>query len=283
MTSRPPAVRDQFDQLAASALIKARPWDVVGIALAIPMLLWGFLNWFGAVGDTAGGVPGFFSGTGAAGIGLVLAASALSLTQVLAGRAHVATAPPASAMLAGAAAIVILGGIVAKPDSTTVAAGSVAGLLTAVSQVVALLLGWTKGSGKSVNAARMQAWQAEQDAADNAADRTAARASNALNQAGQTGSQFVPGYPAPNQYRQYPYGPPPGQYGPGQYPPGQYPPRQYPPGQYPSGQYPPGEYPSGQYPSGQFQSGPYPVQYPPPPDDQPGGWQPPAQSPYSPR
>src|SRR5919199_700944 len=127
---------NSLDQLAAGALVRARPWDVVGAAFGVPMVLWGFLGWFGTVGDSAGGTSGFYSGTGAAGIALVLAASALTANQVL----------------AGAAAVIVLGGMIAKPDSATVQAGSVAGLLTATAQAIALVFGWLRGSNKSVRA-----------------------------------------------------------------------------------------------------------------------------------
>src|SRR6476646_9214485 len=101
----------QLEQVAAGALIRARPWDVVGAGLAAPMVLWGFLGWFGTVGDSAGGQPGFFSGTGAAGIGLVLAAAALTLNQSLEGRPHQRTSPPVAVFLAGAGSIIVLGGM----------------------------------------------------------------------------------------------------------------------------------------------------------------------------
>src|ERR1700709_1044966 len=116
----------QLDQLAAGAIVRARPWDAVGVALAAPMVVWGFLGWFGTVGDSGGGQPGFFAGTGAAGIGLVLAASALTLSHVLAGGPCSRTSPPAPVFLAGVAAIIVLGGLIAKPDSTTIQAGAVA-------------------------------------------------------------------------------------------------------------------------------------------------------------
>src|ERR1700712_1649498 len=145
---------NSIDQLAAGALVRARPWDVVGAALGAPMVLWGFLGWFGTVGDSGGGTSGFYSGTGAAGIARVLAASALTLNQVLAGRAHQAETPPVAAMLAGAAAVIVLGGMIAKPDSATVQAGSLAGLLTAAGQAVALVFGWLRGSDKAGRAGR---------------------------------------------------------------------------------------------------------------------------------
>ena len=90
-----------LDQLAAGALVRARPWDVAGAAFGAPMVLWGFLGWFGTVGDSGGGMSGFYSGTGAAGIGLVLAASAATVHLLLAGRPHRAEAPPVGALLAG--------------------------------------------------------------------------------------------------------------------------------------------------------------------------------------
>ena len=62
----------QLDQLAAAAVVRARPWDVVGAALGAPDGAVGLPRWFGTAGDAGAGVPGFFAGTGAAGIGLVL-------------------------------------------------------------------------------------------------------------------------------------------------------------------------------------------------------------------
>ena len=159
----------QLDQLPAGAVVRARPWDVIGAGLAAPMVLWGFLGWFGTVGDSGGGMPGFYSGTGAAGIGLVLAAAALTANQLLAGRPHEKASPPVSVFLAAAAAIVILGGMVAKPDSATIQAGSVAGLLTALTQGLVLTRGWLQGSQKSVKAANVRALNERQAAADLAA------------------------------------------------------------------------------------------------------------------
>lgn len=292
----------QLEQVAAGALIRARPWDLTGVGLAAPMVIWGFFDWFGTVGDTGGGQPGFFSGTGAAGIGLVLAAAAIALNQALAGRPHEPTSPPVAAMLAGAGALVILGGMIAKPDSTTIQAGSVLGLLTALCQGGALVVGWLRGSEKSLKAANVRAAQAQQAAADQAAMYGAQYGSGQY-LTGQYGPTYQPAgtyptppaprYPAtrypPVQAGQHPGGPawvsypPPGQYpaGPGQYPtgPGQYPagPGPYPagPGQYPAGrgQYPAGPGPqpgqpsswpqaSGQYPYPASQSGPESQQYP---------------------
>src|SRR3712207_6614457 len=150
------------DPLAAGSLVRARPWDVAGAALAAPVVLWCFLGSFGTVGDSAGGTPGFYSGAGAAGIALVLAAASLTVIQVLAGRAHQAESPPVAAMLAGAAAVIVLGGMIAKADSATVQAGSVAGLLTAAAQAIVLVFGWLRGSNKSVRAERVRALQAQQ-------------------------------------------------------------------------------------------------------------------------
>jgi hypothetical protein len=270
----------QLEQVAAGALIRARPWDLTGIGLAAPMVIWGFLGWFGTVGDSAGGQPGFFSGTGAAGIGLVLAAATIALNQSLAGRPHEPTSPPVAAMLAGAAALLILGGMIAKPDSTTIQAGSVAGLLTALSQAGALTIGWLRGSEKSLKAANVRAAQAQQAAADQAAQYGTGSYGT-----GQYGPAYQPNrsYPAPPAPRypaaQYPPGGP-GQYG--QHPGGpgwsSYPPtQQYPPAQqYPAvQQYPagPGQYAgqgsgwpqaTGQYPYPPSQSGPEPQQYPDP-------------------
>src|SRR6185437_12639037 len=213
---------------AAGALIRARPWDLAGVGLAAPMVIWGFLDWFGTVGDSAGGQPGFFSGTGAAGIGLALAAAAVALNQSLAGRPHQPTSPPVAAMLAGAGALVVLGGMIAKPDSATIQAGSVAGLLTALCQAGALVVGWLRGSEKSLKAANVRAAQAQQAAADRAA-----------------------------LYGTAPYGAP---YGSGQYGPGQ-----YGPGQYGAGQYGGGSYGPGQYGAGQYGAGPSYRSFPPPP------------------
>ncbi|MCW2493548.1 MAG: hypothetical protein JWN47_2912 [Frankiales bacterium] len=236
---------DRLDQLAGAALVRARPWDVIGAALAGPMLLWGFFGWFGTVGDAGGGVPGFFGGTGAAGISLVLAASALTLNLVLAGKAHTNSAPPVAVLLAGSAVIVILGGLVAKPDSSTIGAGAVAGLLTAISQATTLTIGWVKGSGKAVKAARVAALVAQQGAADQAGARRAAR------------PQYGPGGYPQTQY-------PSATYPQAQYPQAQYPQAQYPQGEYPQQQYPPPPYGQQQYPPDQQSSGGYPQQYPPP-------------------
>jgi len=183
-----------LDQLAAGALVRARPWDVAGAAFGAPMVIWGFLGWFGAIGDSGGGISGFYSGTGAAGIGLVLAASAVVLHQILAGRAHLAETPPVAAMLAAGAAIIVLGGMIAKPDSATVQAGSVAGLLTATGQAVALTVGWLRGSDKTVRAERVRALHAEQAAADLAAGQRYA-------------GYYPPGYGQPG-YGQPGYGQP---------------------------------------------------------------------------
>jgi hypothetical protein len=238
----------QLDQLAAGAIVRARPWDAVGVALAAPMVVWGFLGWFGTVGDSGGGQPGFFAGTGAAGIGLVLAASALTLSHVLAGRPYDRTSPPAPVFLAGVAAIIVLGGLIAKPDSTTIQAGAVAGLLTALSQCTVLVLGWLRGSEKTLKAANVRALQAQQDAADQAAQ-----------------GGYRPDYPQP------------------QYPNAQYPLSQYPNGQYPNAQYPSGAAAPAAYPQGYPQQG-YP-QAPPPQYPQaqypyPQGTNPTGQYPY---
>src|SRR3954470_19089932 len=95
-----------LDQLAAGALVRARPWDVVGAAFGAPMVLWGFLGWFGTVGDSGGGCSGFYSGTGAAGIGRVPAGSAVPQHQLLAGRTPQAEPAPVAALLAAGAAII---------------------------------------------------------------------------------------------------------------------------------------------------------------------------------
>ncbi|HET6210098.1 MAG TPA: hypothetical protein VFD94_06930, partial [Jatrophihabitans sp.] len=238
----------QLEQVAAGALIRARPWDVAGVGLAAPMVIWGFLGWFGTVGDSAGGQPGFFSGTGAAGIGLVLAAAAVALNQSLAGRPHQPTSPPVAALLAGSGALLILGGMVAKPDSATVQAGSVAGLLTALSQAVVLVIGWLRGTEKSLKAANVRAVQAQQAAADRAAQYGS----------GQYGGAQYGGGPY-QPYRPSGFPPPP----PPRYPAAQYPAAQYPAGQYPGGQYPGGQYPGGQYPPAASQFPPAAGQFPP--------------------
>ncbi|MCW2539323.1 MAG: hypothetical protein JWN95_1048 [Frankiales bacterium] len=225
--TEPSVPPDRLADFAAAGLAKARPWDLVGIAVAGLMIVWGLLGWFGSVGDSGAGIPGFYSGTGAAAIGLVLAAAGTTLAQVLAGRPHVAVAPPVSVFLAGAAVIVIVGGMVAKPASTTIGAGVVAGLLTALTQVVTLTIGWLQGSGKSVRAANLQAYEANQRAADEAARHQ----------------------PPPGRY------PPGGSYGPGGFPWGQPPPGQF--GGQPGGQF--GGQPGGQFggqPGGQFGSQP---------------------------
>jgi hypothetical protein len=260
----------QFEQVAAGALIRARPWDLTGAGLAAPMVVWGFLGWFGTVGDSAGGQPGFFSGTGAAGIGLVLAAAAVALNQSLAGRPHEPTSPPVAAMLSGAGALVILGGMIAKPDSATIQAGSVAGLLTALAQAGALVMGWLRGSEKSLKAANVRAAQAQQAAADQAALYGSAPYGGGQYVTGPYGPTYQPvrSYPAPPAPRypatQYPPG------GPVQHPAGpawsSYPPaQQYPaaPGQYP-GQPPSWPQATGQYPYPPSQSGAGPQQYPDP-------------------
>ncbi|HEX4727602.1 MAG TPA: hypothetical protein VH298_07380 [Jatrophihabitans sp.] len=269
----------QLEQVAAGALIRARPWDLTGVGLAAPMVIWGFLGWFGTVGDSAGGLPGFFSGAGAAGIGLVLAAAAVALNQSLAGRPHQPTSPPVAAMLAGAGALVVLGGMIAKPDSATIQAGSVLGLLTALGQAGALVIGWLRGSEKSLKAANVRAAQAQQAAADQAA----------LYGIGQYGAppygatpygagQYVAGQYGPSYqpYRSYP-APPAPRYPAAQYPPGvpaqsgQYPgwSTSPPAQQYPAAPYGPGQGASwpqatGQYPYPSSQSGTGPEQYPDP-------------------
>jgi hypothetical protein len=265
----------QLDQLPAGAVVRARPWDVIGAGLAAPMVLWGFLGWFGTVGDSGGGMPGFYSGTGAAGIALVLAAAALTANQLLAGRPHERSSPPVSVFLAAAAAVVILGGMVAKPDSATIQAGSVAGLLTALSQGLVLIRGWLQGSQKSVRAANVRALNERQAAADLAAvagqpgrgwPPGSYQPTNYGGWPATTGSYPAqsspqgPGYPHAPGYPQGPSGYPPGPgYPPagypaaGGYPPPpaphypQFPPRSYPPGQPPGQGYPPGppRYPAG--------------------------------------
>jgi hypothetical protein len=294
----------QLDQLPAGAIVRARPWDVIGAGLAAPMVLWGFLGWFGTAGDSGGGLPGFYSGTGAAGIGLVLAAAALTVSQLLAGRPHEKASPPAGVFLAVAAAVIILGGMVAKPDSATIQAGSVAGLLTALTQAVVLVRGWLQGSQKSVKAANVRALNERQASADLFAV------------AGQQRGYAAPtGYPPPsNGYPAGPAGYPPGPggyaagpgypaaaggYFPGGYPPGGYPPGPgggaagwppaagYPPAQ--AGGYPPPvprypQVPTPTYPAGRpagpppgfpgYQPGPARGYPPGPPPGPPGGYPP---------
>lgn len=203
------------------------------------MVLWGFLGWFGTVGDSGGGVSGFFSGAGATGIGLVFAATAVSAHQILLGRAHTRTSPPLSAFLSAAGVIVILGGLIAKPDSSTIQAGAVAGLLTALVQAGSLTIGWLAGSEKSVKAANIRAIDAQQAAADQAAANPYLGYGNGYPPARYPHGYGQPQYGAPQygqpQYGGPQYGQPYGQNHPpvqGQYPPGQYPP----PGSYP---YPP--------------------------------------------
>ncbi len=248
----------QLEQLAAGAIVRARPWDVVGAALAAPMVLWGFLGWFGTVGDAGGGVPGFFSGTGAAGIGLVLAGSALALHQILEGRPHERISPPVSAFLAAAASIIVLGGMIAKPDSTTLQAGSVAGLLTALSQGTVFVLGWLRGSEKTVKAANVRALRAQQLLADQIATAQSYRPPGypAAGYAGQSfaGPGYGQGYPGQG------FGGPtnPGIAQPGGYPQSggylQPPTPRYPQPQYPAG--PPPQYQQGQFPPGFYPQAP---------------------------
>jgi hypothetical protein len=276
----------QLDQLAGAALVKARPWDVIGAALGAPMIVWGLLGWFSTVGDSGGGVPGFFSGTGAAGIALVLAASTTSLNQILAGRPHDSSAPPVSVFLAAAGVIVVLGGMLAKPQNITISAGAVAGLLTALSQVGSLTVGWVKGSGKAVKASRVAALRAQQEAADRAAAGSRAVAippyappygppyAQAMSGVPQSGFGGPPGsYPAtqyaPSSYPQQQYPPSPHPPSPHphphqQYPSGPYAPNSYPQQQYPQQQYPQQQFPQQQYPQQQYPQQQYPQpQYPP--------------------
>jgi hypothetical protein len=266
----------QLDQLPAGAVVRARPWDVIGAGLAAPMVLWGFLGWFGTVGDSGGGMPGFYSGTGAAGIALVLAAAALTANQLLAGRPHERASPPVPVFLAAAAAIVILGGMVAKPDSATIQAGSVAGLLTALSQGLVLIRGWLQGSQKSVKAANVRALNDRQAAADLAA------------LAGQPGRGWPPGGYQPAGYQ--PAGYQPAGYQPAGYQPagyggwpattGGYPQSS---GNYPqSSSYPPAGYPTaGGYPPPAPRYPQFPAQsYPPGQPPNPGQSYPPGQPRY---
>ena len=241
MTEPRSGAASRLDDLAGAALLRARPWDVIGAALGVPMLVWGLLGWFGTVGDAGGGVSGYFSGTGAAGIGLVLAASCLLLNQILAGLAHSNAAPPVAVLLSGASALVILGGVLAKPDSATLQAGAVTGLLTAISQCVVLSVGWVKGSSKAVKAAHVAALIAQQEAADAAARTGRPAAQPGYPQPGYPQPGYVPGgQPQPGGGQ--PYYPAPGYAQPG-YPPAAYPPGYPPPGYPPAGAAPPVNYP----------------------------------------
>ena len=250
-----------LDQLPAGLLVRARPWDVIGAGLAAPMVLWGFLGWFGIAGDSGGGMPGFYSGAGAAGIGLVLAATGLTVNQLLAGRPHDRTSPPAAVFLAAAGSLIILGGMVAKPDSATIQAGSVAGLLTALTQGAVLTRGWLQGSQKSVKAGNVRALNERQAAADMAA---MASQQQRYGPGYPTGYPVAPGYPAAG----YPVGAgPPAGYG-------------WPAGSGPAGPgYPPPvprypQLPTPSYPAGRPAGPPpgYPPGYPPgPPPGYPAG------------
>jgi hypothetical protein len=213
-------------------------------------------------------MPGFYSGAGAAGIGLVLAATALTVNQLMAGRPHHRASPPAAVFLAAAASIIILGGMVAKPDSATIQAGSVAGLLTALTQGAVLTRGWLQGSQKSVKAENVRALNERQAAADLAA---IASQPPRYGPGYPTGYPVAPGFPAGPSYpvgAGYPVGPgQPAGYG---WPPGGGPPGAgYPP---PVPRYP--QLPSPSYPSGRPAGPPpgYPAGYPPgPPPGYPGG------------
>jgi hypothetical protein len=260
----------QLGQLPAGPLVRARPWDVIGAGLAAPMVLWGFLGWFGIAGDSGGGMPGFYSGAGAAGIGLVLAAAGLTANQLLAGRPHDRASPPTAVFLAAAASVVILGGMVAKPDSATIQAGSVAGLLTALTQGAVLIRGWLQGSQKSVKAANVRALNERQAAADLAA----AASQPPRYGAGYPGYPIAPGYPVSAGY---PAGYPAGMNYPGSgyptaaggWPPGGGPPGpNYPP---PVPRYP--QLPTPNYPQGRPAGPPpgYPAGYPPGPAGYPAG------------
>ena len=201
----------QLDELPAGPVVRARPWDVIGAGLAAPMVLWGFLGWFGIAGDTGGGQPGFYSGAGAAGIALVLAAAGLTTNQLLAGRPHEKASPPVAVFLSAAASVIILGGMVAKPDSATIQAGSVAGLLTALSQCAVLTRGWLQGSKKSVKAANVRALNERQAAADLAAlagQPGRYGSPGGYPALGYPGASAVPaGYPGGTNYAGYPPAP----------------------------------------------------------------------------
>ena len=241
----------QLEQFPAGALVRSRPWDVIGAALAAPMLLWGFLSWFGVSGDSAGGTSGYFSGAGAAALALSLVATAITVNELLAGRPHQRSAPPLPALLAAAAVLLVLGAMIAKPDSATIAAGAVAGLLTAISQAVALTVGWIQGSEKAVKAANVRAFDAQQAAADAAASYPG--------YGGYPGSAGYPNYGNPS-YRPGAYPVRPG------YPAQGYPAQGYPTQGYPTQGNPAQGYPGQGYPAqpapsgtpGPYGGGPYP-------------------------
>ena len=238
---------DVLRRVPAGAVVRARPWDVTAAALSLPMVLWGFLFWFGVAGDSSGSIPGYYSGSGAAGIALSLAAGSMALNQILSERAHQASAPPVQVFLGGAAAVVILGGMIAKPDSATIQAGAVAGLFTTVAQATCLTIGWVRGSDKSVRSEALKAWLEQQQAADEA--KRAARP--------QPWSPCIPPYAQPG-YPQPPYPQPPYRQPP--YPQQQYPQQQpYPPQPYPQQQpaYPQPPYPQPPYPQAPQQPPPY--------------------------
>jgi hypothetical protein len=251
--------QSKLDDLAAAGLVKSRAWDVVGAALGAPMIVWGFLSWFGTAGDEGGGVPGFFTGSGAAGIGLVLAASGYALNQILSGRAHETAGPPVSVFLAGAATIVILGSIIAKPVTATIEPGSIAGFMTAALQAGLLTLGWVKGSGKTVKASRVQALAAAQAQADRAASAPQSFAGRYGPAAAVQPTHPQPGYGQP-AYAQPGYGAP-GYAQPGYGAPGYAQPGYGAPGY---GQPPYGQPGYGQPPYGQPQQPQWPDVAPPP-------------------
>jgi hypothetical protein len=197
---------DRLARVAGGRLIRARPWDVTGAALGMPMILWGFLSWFGVVGDAGGGVAGFFSGTGAAGIALVLAASAVTVNQILTGRAYTAGAPSVQILLGGAGAVIILGGMITKPDSATIQVGSVVGLFTAIGQAAALTVAWLQGSDKSVKSANVRILNAHQAAADQVAQIAAAQRGTPIPPPTWGAPGYAPQYGQPAA--RPPYGPP---------------------------------------------------------------------------
>lgn len=199
-----PLARLDTSALPVDGLLRARVWDVLGAAATVPMVLFGFFSWFGLVGDT-GGEAGFYNGTGAAAIALSVAAGSVALNQMLSGRPHRPQAPPVQAFLAAGSAVVVLGGMLAKPDSVTVQVGSFGGLMVAVAQAILLTVGWVKGSGKTVKAANLRAVDAEQEVADAIAEQRAAAlaAMQARAAAGQNPwitpgqGQWAPTYPVP--------------------------------------------------------------------------------------
>ena len=263
--------------MAAGALIRARPWDVIGAGLAVPMVLWGFLGWFGTVGDAAGGQPGFFSGTGAAGIGLVLAA-ARDRPEPVAGRPPAPADQPTGRRAAGRGG---LGRGARRDDRQTgqrhhpgrfggrpahrAQPGRRAAVRLAARQREIVEGGQRPGGagpaggggpgGCPVRVIAVPGLPAVSTCRPGRRVRRLSAGAGTALPGGAVSGGAVSGR-AVCQRAQYPGG----QYSGGQYPPGQYPAAQYPGGQYPGGQYLPGQYPAGPYP-GQQPAGQHP--YPP--------------------